>query len=101
MLEKLEGWIKTFSTDETVAPKGDHEWAETLAGLLIEAVTHASISSATRSDNQRLEFLGDRVLGLVLAEALLKDDTDASVLQKPNKRRNGIGQADQTKITWC
>ena len=47
-------------------------------GLLIEALTHASISSATRSDNQRLEFLGDRVLGLVLAEALLKDDTDAS-----------------------
>ena len=37
MLEKLEGWIKTFSNDETVAPKGDHEWAETLAGLLIEA----------------------------------------------------------------
>ena len=37
MLEKLEGWIKTFSTDETVAPKGDHDWAETLAGLLIEA----------------------------------------------------------------
>ena len=37
MLEKLEGWIKTFSTDETVVPKGDHDWAETLAGLLIEA----------------------------------------------------------------
>ena len=37
MLEKLEGWIKTFSTDKTVAPKGDHDWAETLAGLLIEA----------------------------------------------------------------
>ena len=37
MLEKLEGWIKTFSNDETVTPKGDHDWAETLAGLLIEA----------------------------------------------------------------
>jgi ribonuclease-3 len=46
--------------------------------LLTEAVTHASISSATRSDNQRLEFLGDRVLGLVMAEALLEDDIDAS-----------------------
>ena len=45
--------------------------------LLIEAVTHASMSSATRSDNQRLEFLGDRVLGLVMAEALLAADTDA------------------------
>ena len=45
--------------------------------LLIEAVTHASMSSVTRSDNQRLEFLGDRVLGLVMAEALLAADTDA------------------------
>jgi len=46
--------------------------------LLVRAVTHASISSATRPDNQRLEFLGDRVLGLVMAEALLGADTSAS-----------------------
>ncbi len=45
--------------------------------LLLRAVTHASISSATRPDNQRLEFLGDRVLGLVMAEALLSADTKA------------------------
>lgn len=45
--------------------------------LLIEALTHASISSPTRSDNQRLEFLGDRVLGLVMAEALLGADKAA------------------------
>ena len=46
--------------------------------LLIRAVTHASMSSVTRSDNQRLEFLGDRVLGLVMAEALLSADGKAS-----------------------
>ena len=45
---------------------------------LIRAVTHASISSSTRPDNQRLEFLGDRVLGLVMAEALLFADSGAS-----------------------
>ena len=45
--------------------------------LLLRAVTHASIGTATRPDNQRLEFLGDRVLGLVMAEALLSADTDA------------------------
>ena len=45
--------------------------------LLRRAVTHASISSETRPDNQRLEFLGDRVLGLVIAEALLAQDTVA------------------------
>ena len=37
-----------------------------------------SISTPTRPDNQRLEFLGDRVLGLVIAEALLHADRDAA-----------------------
>ncbi|MFN7598856.1 MAG: ribonuclease III [Cereibacter sp.] len=46
--------------------------------LLLRAVTHASISSATRPDNQRLEFLGDRVLGLAMAEALLRADSTAT-----------------------
>ncbi|NNE87319.1 MAG: ribonuclease III [Silicimonas sp.] len=46
--------------------------------LLVRAVTHSSISTDTRPDNQRLEFLGDRVLGLVMAEALLSADTTAS-----------------------
>jgi ribonuclease III len=46
--------------------------------LLVRAVTHSSMSSATRDDNQRLEFLGDRVLGLVMAEALLAHDRGAT-----------------------
>lgn len=46
--------------------------------LLEEALTHASLSTAVQRDNQRMEFLGDRVLGLVIAEALLNDDPDAS-----------------------
>ncbi|WP_299734879.1 ribonuclease III [uncultured Roseobacter sp.] len=46
--------------------------------LLAQAVTHASMSSANRDDNQRLEFLGDRVLGLVMAEALLSLDKSAT-----------------------
>jgi ribonuclease-3 len=46
--------------------------------LLHRAVTHSSMSSPTRDDNQRLEFLGDRVLGLVMAEALFLADTSAS-----------------------
>nr|WP_153215647.1 ribonuclease III [Tritonibacter litoralis] len=46
--------------------------------LLMQAVTHASMSSPTRQDNQRLEFLGDRVLGLVMSTALLDADQDAT-----------------------
>ncbi|PWE32495.1 ribonuclease III [Maritimibacter sp. 55A14] len=45
--------------------------------LLVEAVTHSSLSTPARPDNQRLEFLGDRVLGLVMAQALLDHDPAA------------------------
>lgn len=40
--------------------------------LLERALTHASVRSVTanREDNERLEFLGDRVLGLAIAEML-------------------------------
>ncbi|MEO8529725.1 MAG: ribonuclease III [Deltaproteobacteria bacterium] len=46
--------------------------------LLHEAVTHGSFAEGTRADNQRLEFLGDRVLGLSIAEALLAIDPAAN-----------------------
>ena len=53
-----------------------HEFAD--PSLLIRAVTHSSMVSVHRDDNQRLEFLGDRVLGLVMSDALLKADPNAS-----------------------
>lgn len=46
--------------------------------LLIHALTHGSVASPTRPDNQRLEFLGDRVLGLTIAEALFTADITAT-----------------------
>ena len=46
--------------------------------LLVQAVTHGSMTTPHREDNQRLEFLGDRVLGLVMAEALLAADPHAA-----------------------
>jgi ribonuclease-3 len=46
-----------------------HRFAEPV--LLEQAVTHPSATSPSRPGNQRLEFLGDRVLGLIVAEALL------------------------------
>lgn len=39
---------------------------------LTQALTHSSASTAARPSNQRLEFVGDRVLGLVMAEELMK-----------------------------
>jgi ribonuclease-3 len=46
--------------------------------LLLRAVTHSSISSPTRPSNERLEFLGDRVLGLSIAAALFSADDRAA-----------------------
>src|SRR5690554_4733058 len=49
--------------------------------LLERALTHRSYVNETagvRGDNQRLEFLGDAVLGLVIAHLLFEDDRDAA-----------------------
>ena len=66
---KLSADLKEFQT------RLGHEFARPT--LLVRAVTHSSMSSPNRDDNQRLEFLGDRVLGLVMAEALLEQDRSA------------------------
>jgi ribonuclease-3 len=53
--------------------------------LLERALTHGSYGDGRRGtrDNQRLEFLGDRVLGLVAAERLMADfDDDEGALAR-------------------
>ena len=47
--------------------------------LLERALTHASVGDGTRRvrHNERLEFLGDRVLGLLAAERLIQGDDEA------------------------
>ena len=53
-------------------------------GLLRQALTHGSISTGPTTSYQRLEFLGDRVLGLVIADLLLEHfpDEDEGALSK-------------------
>jgi len=53
--------------------------------LIRRALTHASADA--RASNERLEFLGDRVLGLVVAEklyALYPDDSEGALALKLN-----------------
>lgn len=47
-----------------------HRFAD--IGLLARALVHASFASERALSNERLEFLGDRVLGLVVAEVLFQ-----------------------------
>ena len=70
--------------EAAVAPARKFKELETRVGyqfkscdLLKKALTHASVrqASSKRRDNERLEFLGDRVLGLVIAELLCEKST--------------------------
>ena len=45
--------------------------------LLVGALTHSSYAENSAEDYQRLEFLGDRVLGLVIAQHLYSEFPDA------------------------
>jgi ribonuclease-3 len=45
-----------------------HDFAD--SALLVRALTHVSASTARRESYERLEFLGDRVLGLAVAHML-------------------------------
>ena len=68
--------MKTATDLTAFADRLGHPFAD--ISLLREALTHASLSGPTRRNNQRLEFLGDRVLGLTIAEALLSADPQAT-----------------------
>lgn len=68
-------------------PKGDALAAEIAArigyafrdvALLQRALTHSSVRGKVGTDNERLEFLGDRVLALVVAEMLFRLYPDAA-----------------------
>ncbi len=61
------------------------DWRFTDKNLLIEALTHSS--TRARTSNERLEFLGDRVLGLVIAEAMVArhpDETEGQLAPRLN-----------------
>jgi ribonuclease III len=58
--------------------------------LLQRALTHSSARGGNVSvrDNERLEFLGDRVLALVIVDALLKafpDDSEGALARRTNR----------------
>lgn len=55
-----------------------HRFKDT--ALLERALTHASVrgSKNSRDDNERLEFIGDRVLGLAIAEVLNQQYPEAT-----------------------
>lgn len=71
------------------------------AGLLLEALRHSSdpdVQQGAAASNQRLEFLGDRVLGLVVAEWLLErypDEAEGEIARRHANlvRRDALARA--------
>jgi ribonuclease-3 len=68
--------LRQGRADGDLATALNHRFAR--PDLLAQALTHPSAGSPARPDNQRLEFLGDRVLGITIAEALLLAYPDES-----------------------
>ena len=54
-------------------------------GLLRMALTHSSCANTHLESNERLEFLGDAALGLVVSNALFPIPTDAGRRAFQNK----------------
>jgi len=75
MTRRSDG-VRLSTEMEAFAARLGHEFAR--PDLLIRALTHASAGSVSRPHNQRLEFLGDRVLGLVISDALFSADRNAT-----------------------
>lgn len=67
--------MKTSDFQKNLIAALDYEFKN--EKLLETALTHSSIGKSKFPNNQRLEFLGDRVLGLVIAEKLLDDNKEA------------------------
>jgi ribonuclease-3 len=67
--------------------------------LLAMALTHASASSTKTANNERLEFLGDRVLALVLVEELYHRHPEASEGELA-RRLNALVRAEMCALVF-
>lgn len=66
-----------------------HDFAD--ASLLGEALTHSSSAAVSADNYERLEFLGDRVIGLVIAELLFS--------RFPEEREGALARRHATLVS--
>jgi len=78
--------VGELSVQETLSQRLGYDFAD--PALLRLALTHPSVQSPGQGDYQRLEFLGDRVLGLVVAESLYTtcpQDSEGALARRYNE----------------
>ena len=87
----LSSYINIFAKEEKNKKNLPSEKFQKIIGysfknkeLLVEALTHKSTVVSDKKSNQRLEFLGDAVLGLILSEKLFLElgNQDEGILSK-------------------
>lgn len=66
--------------------------------LLTEALTHSSVKDDKHPSNERLEFLGDSVLGLIITEHLFKTFKDLDEGQLTSVKSIVVSRASLIKI---
>lgn len=74
------------------------EYAFVSKELLLEALSHPSAKASLGRDYERLEFLGDRAIGLVAAEMLLNDLPTASEGELSKRYNSLVCQATLAKL---
>ncbi len=84
MLARLRSWIKDFTEDEAAAPAGDAEWAQTLAGLLVEAaMADGELDSDERRQIARVLHgqleLGEATVGKMIDDALASHEARVEI----------------------
>ena len=55
--------------------------------LLEQALVHSSLKSKGLNNNQRMEFLGDRILGFVISDYLFNNYPTDGIVVKINSRK--------------
>jgi len=78
--------VTTLSVQGTLPERLGYHFND--PSLLRLALTHPSAQTGSGGDYQRLEFLGDRVLGLVVAESLYKtcpDESEGALARRYNE----------------
>lgn len=65
-----------------------------------EALTHASVDDPRFPNNERLEFLGDAVLGLVVADVLLTDHPDRPEGWLSRRRATLVNTESLARHAW-
>ncbi len=66
--------------------------------LLLEALTHSSVKDEKHPSNERLEFLGDSVLGLIVTEYLFKTFKDLDEGQLTSVKSIVVSRTSLAKV---